>query len=65
MLAAVRAGRSADTDARDNLRTFALCEAAYESAAAGRLRGRARARGLPATAGRRRGRQPPSASVSL
>lgn len=37
MLAAVRAGRSADTDARDNLRTFALCEAAYELAAAGQI----------------------------
>jgi len=36
MLAAVRAGRSADTGARDNLRTFALCEAAYESAASGK-----------------------------
>ncbi len=37
MLAAVRAGRAADTSARDNLRTFALCEAAYESAAAGQV----------------------------
>ena len=37
MLAAVRAGHSADTGARDNLRTFALCEAAYESAATGQI----------------------------
>lgn len=36
MLAAVRAGRDADTSGRDNLKTFALCEAAYESAASGR-----------------------------
>jgi len=36
MLAAVKAGRDADTSGRDNLRTFALCEAAYESAASGK-----------------------------
>jgi predicted dehydrogenase len=36
MLAAVRADRKADTSAEDNLRTLALCEAAYESAATGR-----------------------------
>jgi predicted dehydrogenase len=36
LLAAVQAGKKADTDARDNLRTFALCEAAYESAASGK-----------------------------
>jgi predicted dehydrogenase len=36
MLAAVRAGRAADTAALDNVRTFALCEAAYESASSGR-----------------------------
>jgi hypothetical protein len=32
LLDAVRSGRSADTAAADNLRTFALCEAAYLSA---------------------------------
>ena len=37
MLAAVRAGCEAATSARDNLKTFALCEAAYESMAAGRV----------------------------
>ncbi len=36
MLAALRAGRSADTSADDNLKTFALCEAAYEAMATGR-----------------------------
>lgn len=36
MLAAVRAGRSADTSAADNLKTFALSEAAYEAMATGR-----------------------------
>jgi predicted dehydrogenase len=36
MLDAVRAGRAADTAALDNVRTFALCEAAYESASSGR-----------------------------
>jgi predicted dehydrogenase len=35
MLQAVRASGEADTCARDNLKTFALCEAAYESAATG------------------------------
>jgi D-apiose dehydrogenase len=37
MLAAVRAGREADTSAGDNLKTFALCEAAYEAASVGGL----------------------------
>jgi len=36
MLAAVRAGRDAETSGVDNLKTFALVEAAYESAATGR-----------------------------
>jgi predicted dehydrogenase len=36
MLAAVRGGRAAETSAADNLKTFALVEAAYESAATGR-----------------------------
>ncbi len=36
MLAAVKAGRAADTSAHDNLKTFALCEAAYEAAASGK-----------------------------
>lgn len=36
MLAAVRNGRDAETSGADNLRTFALVEAAYESAASGR-----------------------------
>lgn len=36
LLAAVRAGREAATSAKDNLKTFALCEAAYESTATGR-----------------------------
>lgn len=36
MLAAVKAGRPADTSAHDNLKTFALCEAAYEAAAHGK-----------------------------
>jgi predicted dehydrogenase len=36
MLQAVRADSEADTSARDNLKTFALCEAAYESAATGK-----------------------------
>jgi predicted dehydrogenase len=31
-----RAGRPADTSAADNLKTYAVCEAAYESAATGR-----------------------------
>jgi predicted dehydrogenase len=36
MLAAIRAGREADTSANDNLKTFALAEAAYEAAATGK-----------------------------
>ena len=36
MLEAVRAGRPADTSAMDNVRTFSLVEAAYESAGSGR-----------------------------
>lgn len=36
MLEASRAGRPADTSAADNVRTFALVEAAYEAASAGR-----------------------------
>jgi predicted dehydrogenase len=36
MLEAVRAGRDADTSAEDNVKTFALAEAAYESAASGK-----------------------------
>jgi len=36
LLASFRAGKEADTSARDNLRTFALAEAAYEAAASGR-----------------------------
>lgn len=36
MLEAFRAGRRAETEARDNLKTFALVEAAYEAAATGR-----------------------------
>ena len=36
MLAAVKAGRDAATSATDNLKTFALCEAAYESMSTGR-----------------------------
>ena len=36
MLAAVRVGREADTSANDNLKTFALGEAAYEAAATGK-----------------------------
>ncbi len=36
MLEALRAGRDADTSGRDNLKTFAVCEAAYSSAATGR-----------------------------
>jgi predicted dehydrogenase len=35
-LACVKAGREADTSGRDNLKTYAICEAAYESAATGR-----------------------------
>lgn len=37
MLEAVRGGRDADTSAVDNLKTFSLAEAAYESAASGRV----------------------------
>lgn len=36
MLAAVRSGRDADTSGAENLRSFALVEAAYEAAASGR-----------------------------
>ena len=36
MLASIRAGRDAETSGVDNLKTFALVEAAYESAATGR-----------------------------
>jgi D-apiose dehydrogenase len=36
LLASFRAGKEADTSARDNLKTFALAEAAYEAAATGR-----------------------------
>jgi predicted dehydrogenase len=36
MLQCVRTGREAATSGRDNLKTFAVCEAAYESAATGR-----------------------------
>ncbi len=36
MLDAVRSGREADTSAADNVKTFALAEAAYEAAASGR-----------------------------
>jgi predicted dehydrogenase len=36
ILGALLSGREADTSARDNLKTFALCEAAYESAASGK-----------------------------
>lgn len=36
LLEAFRAGREADISGRDNLKTFAACEAAYESAATGR-----------------------------
>jgi len=32
----VKAGREAATSGRDNLKTYAICEAAYESAATGR-----------------------------
>ena len=32
----LKAGREADTSGRDNLKTYAVCEAAYESAATGR-----------------------------
>jgi D-apiose dehydrogenase len=37
MLEAVKSGRDASTCAADNLKTFALCEAGYESAAASRV----------------------------
>ena len=36
MLQRFRAGRAAETSAADNLKTFALVEAAYESAGRGR-----------------------------
>jgi predicted dehydrogenase len=32
----LKAGQDADTSGRDNLKTFAVCEAAYESQATGR-----------------------------
>ena len=49
MLDAVRAGREADTSASDNLKTFALVEAAYEAAATEASSAR---RGLKCNAGR-------------
>jgi predicted dehydrogenase len=36
MLACVRTGQEAETSGRDNLRTYAVCEAAYEAARNGR-----------------------------
>jgi predicted dehydrogenase len=36
MLDCVRTGREAETSGRDNLRTYAVCEAAYEAASSGR-----------------------------
>ena len=36
ILGAFRAGRPADVSAEDNLKTFAVCEAAYESAETGK-----------------------------
>jgi predicted dehydrogenase len=36
ILAALQAQREADTSGRDNLKTYAICEAAYESNATGR-----------------------------
>ena len=36
LLASLKAGRDADISGRDNLKTYAACEAAYESAATGR-----------------------------
>ena len=36
ILSALQAGREADTSGRDNLKTYAICEAAYESNATGR-----------------------------
>jgi predicted dehydrogenase len=33
---ALKAGREADISGRDNLKTYAVCEAAYEAAATGR-----------------------------
>jgi predicted dehydrogenase len=36
LLESLKAGREADISGRDNLRTYAVCEAAYESAATGR-----------------------------
>ena len=35
-LECLKAGREAATSGRDNLKTYAICEAAYESAATGR-----------------------------
>jgi predicted dehydrogenase len=37
MLESFRAGRAAETSAADNLKTFALVEAAYESAGRGKI----------------------------
>src|SRR5204862_6828982 len=36
ILAALKGGRDADTSGRDNLTTYAICEAAYEANATGR-----------------------------
>jgi predicted dehydrogenase len=36
MLACIRTGQEAETSGRDNLRTYAVCEAAYEAARTGR-----------------------------
>ena len=36
ILSALQAGREADTSGRDNLKTYAICEAAYESNATGK-----------------------------
>jgi predicted dehydrogenase len=36
LLQSLKAGREAATSGRDNLKTYAVCEAAYESAASGR-----------------------------
>ena len=36
LLQSLKAGREADVSGRDNLKTYAVCEAAYEAAATGR-----------------------------
>ena len=36
LLESLKAGRAADISGRDNLKTYAVCEAAYEAAATGR-----------------------------